>query len=260
MARRPRVVGTTIRRGAVVRPARVEVASPAPLSPAPLTPTPAPRADVPQNPGVAGTDRPRPTPSTTAARERTRVAKVIARIRKRATKVDAEFFAMGQELLSLDRPAVLEAFGAATFHAFLAEHVMPVSTATRLMTVAREFSEPVAKSLGIEKAFHLTQYAKAATARTKAEKLATRDTRIGSPPRRVSAMTADDVAAAVRTLKMASGRAAIPKVTRGDRRLSKRLVSDFEERYGVNATVRVDKKRGKVHVIADIADFDDLEV
>ena len=57
-------------------------------------------------------------------------------------------------------------------------------------------------------------------------------------------MTAAEVADAVRRVTMDAGRAAVPKASSKERRAAKRLVSHFEEHFGMDASMRVDKKRG----------------
>ena len=179
----------------------------------------------------------------------------VARIRARIARAEAEFYAVGKMLLGLDRPEVLAAFEAKSFAAFLDAHVMPAGTANRYMTVAREFEADQAAALGVLKGFHLVQYARVAPTRLRAAVLAKRDAKIGKPARRLSTMTAAEVADAVRQVKMDAGRAALPRATVKERRAAQRLVTEFEERFGMDATMRIDKKRGVLRLEVKLSDL-----
>lgn len=233
MSRKPRIVSPAAGRLRVTRPAIRRPAVPA--DPPRLGPPPRrPR-------------RPRDLRSAVEAE--------IARIHQRIAAAEAEFYAVGQMLLALDRTEVLATFGAPTFDAFLDAHVMPAVTAHRYMTVAREFEPEQAAALGVEKAFHLVQYARVARTRFRAAVLAKRDVRLGKPGKRVSAMSATEIADAVRQAKMNAGRAATPKPTRREHRAAKELVTQFEERFGVDATMRIDKKRGVLRLEVKLSDL-----
>ena len=198
---------------------------------------------------------PRPTRGSPEARVRAEVEREVARIHTRIAEAEAAFYAVGTMLLGLDRPEVLAAFGATTFAAFLDAHVMPAATANRYMSVAREFEAEQAAELGVLKAFHLVQYARVARTRVRAAALAKRDARIGKPARRLSSMTAAEVADAVRQVKMDAGRAAVPKASSRERRAAQRLVSQFEERFGMDASMRIDKKRGVLRLEVKLRDL-----
>lgn len=178
--------------------------------------------------------------------EKARVTKIIKTVRKRLRSADAEYYAVGKALSKLDRPEVLAAFDAPNFDAFLDAHVMPHGTAQRYMTVAQTYSEVAALRLGVEKAFHLVQYAAVWDTRLSAAQLAQRDAAIGSPPRKVSTLSAADVANLVRMKKLGAARAALPKATRADTRAAQAAARQVEEALGVDARVRVDKKRDLV--------------
>ncbi|MFT5353053.1 MAG: hypothetical protein ACI9KE_000250 [Polyangiales bacterium] len=175
-----------------------------------------------------------------------RANKTIKAIRKRLRSADAEYYAVGKALAGLDRPEVLAAFDAANFDAFLDAHVMPHATAQRYMTVTKSYSEVVALRLGVEKAFHLVQYASLWDTRLSAAQLAQRDAAIGSPGRKLSTLSAADIATLVRMKKLGTARAALPKATRADTRAAQVAARQVEEVLGVDARVRVDKKRDLV--------------
>lgn len=230
------------RKPKIVSPGRLRVARPTPAIRRPA---------VPARPSVPGLrPSPRRPPDLRAA-----VQAEIDRIHQRIAAAEAEFYAVGQMLLALDRPEVLAAFGAPTFDAFLDAHVMSATTAHRYMTVAREFAGDQAAALGVEKAFHLVQYARVAKTRFRASVLAKRDAKIGKPAKRISALSATEVADAVRRQKMDAGRAATPKASSRERRAAKQLVAQFEDRFGLDAVMRIDKKRGVLRLEVKLSDL-----
>lgn len=104
----------------------------------------------------------------------------------------------------------------------------------------------LALRLGVEKAFHLVQHAAAWNTRLTPAQLAQRDAGIGSPRRKVSTLSAADIANLVRMKKLGAAKAALPKATRADTRAAQAAARQVEEALGVDARVRVDKKRDLV--------------
>lgn len=200
------------------------------------TPRPAPRS--------------RPAPSLRAKTKRT-----IARIHKGIRSADKHFYAVGKELLTLDRPAVLAAYGESTFRAFLNAHVMPAHTAMRYTRVASAYDEDLALRLGVSKAFHLHQYADASKTRASAAALARRDAKIGTPPTKISELSAVDIQNMVRALKLGAARAAKPKATRREARVAQEAVRAVEALLGVDARVRVNKGRDVVRLELKLSDL-----
>ncbi|MEM7605920.1 MAG: hypothetical protein AAF411_11250 [Myxococcota bacterium] len=158
-------------------------------------------------------------------------------------------------LRKLDRPEVVAAFGHTTFRAFVEAEVMGFQRAQRYMAVAAAYTKRSAVSLGVEKAFHLVQYARFAETRAPAQALADRDARIGSNRERVSELTALEVQNLVRAARLRAAQAAQARVTTRERRVAAKLGRQFEERFGVDATVRVDKKRELVRIEVRLADL-----
>ena len=189
-----------------------------PITLPPSIPTPrlpqTPR--IPRAPRVPQAPVPQPAPGRLHAAEKARANKTIKAIQKRLKSADAEYYAVGKALATLDKAGVLAAFDATNFDAFLDAHVMPHATAQRYMTVAKAYTEVAALRLGVEKAFHLVQYATVMDTRLSAAQLAQRDSAIGTP------------------------KAAARRV---------------EEALGVDATVRVDKKRGLVKLEIRLSDL-----
>ncbi|MEM6731974.1 MAG: hypothetical protein AAF658_10485 [Myxococcota bacterium] len=105
------------------------------------------------------------------------------------------------------------------------------------------------------KPFHLVQYARVMNTRTSAQAMAERDARIGSNRERVSELTALEVQNLVRAGRLRAAQEARPKVTHRERRVAAKLGRAFEERFGVDATVRVDKKRDVVRIEVRLADL-----
>ena len=255
---KPRVVSTRVVKPQVVKPKVVKpkVVKPKVVKPKVVKPQVVkPQVSVrPTSPRVTVPITPTPTVSA-VAKEKRAIEKTIVAIKQRIERVDAEFHAIGRELASLDRPAVFAAFGVPNFRAFLDAFVMPAASAYRFIAVATEFDEPLAVQLGVEKAYQLTRYVEVAKIGMRASLLATSDRAIGTPKRRVSEMTARDIENLVRTQTLQKARAAIPRPTPRDRKAARAFAKRIETDYGVDATVRVDKKRGVVRVEVKLSDL-----
>lgn len=209
------------------------------------------RVNVPRRPvPTPPTPSPRPTRSARAGYKR-QIKLLLQKLRS----VESEFYAVGTALRKLDRPEVIATFGYPTFRAFVDAEVMPYDKAYRYMTIAGAYPKRVALSLGVEKGFHLVQYAKVAETLVTARQLVEQDSRIGTGGRRVSQLTAGDVQNLVRVMKMSAAKAEVPKATRVEKRAVRSLVSQFEDRFGVDASARIDKKKGVVRLEIKLADL-----
>ena len=204
---------------------------------------------IPQPP-VVRSDGGTPAPSS-----RSKYAKQIKSLLTKLRSVESEFYSIGSALRKLDTPGVLTAFGHSTFRAFVDAEVMSYDRAYRYMVVADSYPKAAALSLGVEKAFHLVQYAKVAKTRSTARTLAEKDSRIGTARRRVSELSAGEVQNLVRVLKMTQAKAEKPKPTTLEKRAAAELRRDFEERFGVDATVRVDKGRDMVRIELKLSEW-----
>lgn len=191
------------------------------------------------------------------ARLRASTERALTKIRTRLRKVDAEFLAVGQALNALDTPEILDAYQVPSFAAFLELHGIAQTTARRAMTVAREFAPETAKALGVTKAFHLFQYANASDAPHSAQTLAKRNLRIGSAGTRVSDLSARQIENEVRLLKLAQGRASIPRISTRQRRLVRTFGTQFEERFGVDAKFRIDAKKKVLRIEVPLSELEE---
>ena len=90
---------------------------------------------------------------------------MIKRLVGRVRDVEKEFYSIGKELRALDTPEVLAEFGHSTFREFVDARVMAYDRAYRYMVVAEAYPKSVALKLGVEKGFHLVQYAQVARVR-----------------------------------------------------------------------------------------------
>lgn len=95
-----------------------------------------------------------------AATARERVDQTIAAITERMQRVDTEYYEIGQAILGLDQPDIWrDTFGERSFAAFIEEHLMPYSTARRLLVIAREYTKSVAAQIGLERGYQLDRLA-----------------------------------------------------------------------------------------------------
>jgi hypothetical protein len=54
---------------------------------------------------------------------------------------------------------------------------------------------------------------------------------------------------------MGAGRATVPKASSNERRAAQRLVAQFEERFGMDRAMRIDKKRGVLRLEVKLNDL-----
>ncbi|MFT5357079.1 MAG: hypothetical protein ACI9KE_004309 [Polyangiales bacterium] len=189
--------------------------------------------------------RPRPAPQTSL---KVTTRRTISRIKRRLRSADAEYYAVGKELATLDRSAVLSTYREPSFESFVAKYVMPAATAHRYMAVAKEYPEVLALRLGIEKAFHLVQYVRVAKLRRSAKEIAQSDGKVGSPPRALSTLSATDIAGMVQVAKMGAARDAQPKATRQETRAARDTVRSIEAHLGIDARMRINKAKDLVRI------------
>jgi hypothetical protein len=189
-----------------------------------------------------------PVPSRTA---RVKLKREISVILKKVAAATRSFYEVGAQLNTWKKTQSWRALSeGGDFKSFVAAHVMPYSTAARLLSVAEMYPKSVAVKLGIEKAFQLGRYAKLTNAT--ALSLVQRDAGLGSPPRKVSELSAKEIKGLVAGLMMSSARSAVPKVTRADKQLARVFAQRFTEELGVDLDVRVDKKRNKLCLELDL--------
>ena len=183
------------------------------------------------------------------------VKKVIKGLTKRLKDGETNFYAMGKELRALDRPEVWTAFGEPSFRAFVQAHVMSYERAHLYMLVADSYPQQVAIMLGVNKAFHLVQYAKVAKTQMTARKLAEDNRKIGPGRVPVSELSAADVQTLVRLTKMGAAKASKAKPTSAEKKAAVTLAKQFEERFGMDARVKVDKTRDLIRIEVKLSDW-----
>jgi hypothetical protein len=133
--------------------------------------------------------------------------------------------------------------------------VMPYERAHRYMLVADSYPKQVAMMLGVGKAFHLVQYTKVTATRATARVLAEQNRAIGPGRVRVSELSATDVQNLVRVAKMSAAKEAMPKPTTAEKKAALTLGEQFEERFGVDARVKVDKARDTIRIEVRLSDW-----
>lgn len=195
------------------------------------------------------TPRLRPTPSPSA---RATLKQEIRTLRKKMELAARSFYEVGAQLNVWKKKQTWRALTPESkdFKAFVVAHVMPYSTASRLMTIADAYPKSMAAKLGVEKAYQLVRYARIAD--TQALMLVRSDARLGTPPTPVSELSAQDVEWLVTSLRMSDARAAAPKATRDDKRVAKVFARRFTSKLGVDADVSIDKKRNKLRLELDL--------
>lgn len=188
-----------------------------------------------------------PAPSRSA---RAKLKREVSAARKKVRVATEAFYDVGTQLNAWKKSKSWRALGNDNFKSFVRAHVMPYSTAARLMGIAATYPKAMATKLGIEKANQLRLYAKLVDSPAKV--LAQRDAKLGNPGRRISELSAQDIEGLVAGLRMSAARSAAPKVTRDDKRVARIVGRRFEAELGVDMDVRIDKKRNKLCLELDL--------
>lgn len=217
-------------------------------------------------PLAPGTDRVRrpvlppevSVPARAPASVRTRYRRAVTKLLGRVRNAEAEFYLIGAELTKLDAPAAFGALGYSSFREFVEAEVISYDRAYRYMTVAAAYPKAVAVSLGVEKGFHLVQYTRVAKTRQSAKALVARDARLGADGERVSELSGVEMAELVKGARLGEAKAAAPKASSREKKAAQQLGFQFEERFGVDARVRVDKKRDLVRIEISLSEFMEL--
>src|SRR5947208_222063 len=93
---------------------------------------------------------------------RERCAELTAEIHRKTSDIRDSFFEIGEALVEINNNALFKAAGHPTFPSYLAaEGLMSPSQASKLISVAELMGREDAITLGTEKAYALTQYARA---------------------------------------------------------------------------------------------------
>ena len=71
----------------------------------------------------------------------------------------------------------------------------------------------------------------------------------------MSELSAGEIQNLVRVAKMTRGREAKPRPTTREQQAVRRLGREFEERFGIDATVRVDKARDVVRIEVKLSEW-----
>lgn len=183
---------------------------------------------------------------------RDRVDQQLAEIAARLENVDTEYWEIGQALVALDTPEVWTAYGLRSYRAFLDEHVMPFSTARRLITVAKRYTKAIAKQIGLERGWQLDRLARIdPKIKRSPQQLWQRNTKLGSKKKPVRQMTGPEIEALVRGAQLRSAKTNIRKPSVA----MKQSVKNYKKKHPYETDVDIDLKRSKVHVTIDLEEF-----
>ena len=203
---------------------------------------------------TAAKKAPKKRPPTTKRRTtlKDRVDRQLAEIAARLENVDTQYWEIGQALVALDEPEVWAAFGERSYRAFLEEHVMPFSTARRLITVAQRYTKAIAKAIGLERGWQLDRLARLdPKIKRSPQQLWQRNAKLGSKKKPVRQMTGAEIEALVRGAQLRSAKSTIPKPTPA----MKQAVKAYKSNLPYEADVDLDLKKGRVRITVDLEDF-----
>lgn len=97
-----------------------------------------------------------------------------------------------------------------------------------------------------------------AKTRHSAKALVARDARLGADGEKVSELSGVEMAKLVQGVRLGEAKAAAPKASSGEKKAAVQLGLQFERRYGVDARVRVDKKRDLVRIEISLSEWMEL--
>ena len=149
------------------------------------------------------------TKAAALAKNKARLAELVALIRRRATEVIEGFYDIGEALREIVDHKLYAVDGHKSLKGFVeAEKLMSDRQATKLIAVVRKVSREKALQLGQEKAYALLSYAEATPEDDSPESLLAADAKIGAS--RVTSASVREIEAATREAR-AQAKAARPQ-------------------------------------------------
>ena len=186
----------------------------------------------------------------TGAAFRDRIEQVIADIAERVARIDTEYYEIGQAMLALDKPEVWrDTYHLKSFRAFIQDHVMPYTTARRMLVVASTYTKAIAKQIGLSRGFELVRYAEAT--KRNARQLWARNAPLGKAKIPVRQLSAAKIAALTQGAELQKRKKPRPKPSPAMER-SKRA---YKTSFDYDTEVHIDVENEEVLVKIALADF-----
>lgn len=182
--------------------------------------------------------------------------RTIAEIQTHLRAAEVTYYDIGRALLSLRKPEIWQLYAETSFKGFLNEHVIPYSTALRMITVAESYTKPIALEIGQERGFQLARLTRhdRKYAKKKPADLWTRNAKLGK--KRVKAMTGAEIAELVKLAIMRSKpKQKPPTASEEEQEVYEELIESWEERLGHAADFDLDLKKGVIRIEVELAEL-----
>ena len=225
-----------------------------PRIPSPLQPKPKPtkkaskkRASKKGRPSVARARKP------TSLKQQ--VDATIASIHEELRTSSARYWDIGRALISLRQPEIWRLYAETTYRGFLEEHVMPFSTARRMITVAETYSQPIAEAIGHERGYQLARLARIdRKIKKSAEQLWKTNAKLSK--RRVRDMSAADIERLVRGAVLRSNKSRRPKPAEEEKQAYDRMKTAFQKAFkDLEADFDLDLRKRKIRIELNLDDL-----
>lgn len=190
-----------------------------------------------------------------------RTDQTIADIRAHLGGAEATYYDVGRALVSLRDPEIWKLYAETSFKGFLNAHVIPYTTAVRMIVVAESYSRDMALELGQERGFQLARLAKHhpkfAKQKLQPAQLWARNVELGN--KRVKRMTGAEIAEHVKLaiMRAKAKKKKPPEPTDEDAQLYEELyedlIEDWQELLGHEADFELDLEREVVRIEVDLA-------
>lgn len=183
-----------------------------------------------------------------------RVEQTISMIHEQIRLTNANYWDVGKALLSLRKQEIWQLYAETTYRGFLEEHVMPYSTARRMLIVAESYPKTIAEEIGCERGYQLARLARAdPKIKKSAEQLWKTNAKLGG--RRVRDMSAAEVERLVRGALLRSGKTKRPDPTPKEASAYAALQAKFAARLELEADFDLDLKKRIVRIELSLDDL-----
>lgn len=183
-----------------------------------------------------------------------RVEQTIATIHEQLRLSNARYWDVGKALLSLRKPEIWQLYAETTYRGFLEEHVMPYSTARRMLTVAETYPKEMAEEIGHERGYQLARLARAdVRIKKNARQLWATNAKLSG--KRVRSMSAAEIERLVRGALLRSGKTKRPEPTEEEAEAYSALQAKFAARLELEAEFDLDLKNRTVRIELSLDDL-----
>ena len=191
----------------------------------------------------------------TLARARTRKQRtdaLIAQIRAQLAENQTTAYQLGQALIELRDPEIWKLYAETTFKGFIQQHVMPYSTAARLVSFAETYTKPTATQIGLERGVQLKRLAKIKQLGNPETLWKTNAVLAKNPTRRTRDVSAAELQRMTQAALLQAAKKPRPKASPAERQALKAMKRDWAEAFDLEADIDLDLKNRKLRIEIDL--------